>query len=128
MSGAVSYRKLHTFIRIRFALLSRAFPSRMRKPPSYTQLREILVGLNKDDLEAAFRQHAGALATPTGDAAIAADAKALRGSFDAVDDRNAALVLSLFVAGVRVIPARPTPAEASKEKPAPQAPVAPPWP
>ena len=38
MSGAVSYRKLHTFIRIRFALLSRAFPSRMRKLPSYTQL------------------------------------------------------------------------------------------
>jgi hypothetical protein len=56
MSGAVSYRKLHSFIRIRFRLLSQAFPSRMRKPPSYTQLREILVGLNKDDLEAAFRQ------------------------------------------------------------------------
>ena len=26
MSEAVSYRKLHSFIRIRFALLSRAFP------------------------------------------------------------------------------------------------------
>ncbi|MFL5286101.1 MAG: ISAs1 family transposase, partial [Rhodopila sp.] len=121
MSGAVSYRKLHTFIRIRFALLSRAFPSRMRKPPSYTQLREILVGLNKDDLEAAFRQHAGALATPTGDAAIAADAKALRGSFDAVDDRNAALVLSLFVAGERIILAHRTVDEKSNEIPALQA-------
>ena len=96
MSGALSYRKLHSFIRIRFTLLSQAFPSRMRKPPSYTQLREILDGLDKDALEAAFRQHAGALANPTGEAAIAADAKALRGSFDAMDDRNAALVLSLF--------------------------------
>lgn len=124
MSGAVSYRKLHTFIRIRFALLSRAFPSRMRKPPSYTQLREILVGLNKDDLEAAFRQHAGALATPTGDAAIAADAKALRGSFDAVDDRNAALVLSLFVAGERIILAHRTVDEKSNEIPALQALIA----
>src|SRR4051794_15465517 len=124
MSGAVSYRKLHTFIRIRFALLSRAFPSRMRKPPSYTQLREILVGLNKDDLEAAFRQHAGALATPTGDAAIAADAKALRGSFDAVDDRNAALVLSLFVAGEGGRLADRPRAEERKENPGVQALIA----
>jgi hypothetical protein len=124
MSGAVSHRKLHTFIRIRFALLSRAFPSRMRKLPSYTQLREILVGLNKDDLEAAFRQHAGALATPTGDAAIAADAKALRGSFDAVDDRNAALVLSLFVAGERIILAHRTVDEKSNEIPGLQALIA----
>lgn len=50
MSGAVSYRKLHSFIRIRFVLLSQAFPSRMRKPPSYTQLREILVGLKRTTL------------------------------------------------------------------------------
>lgn len=125
MSGAVSYRKLHSFIRIRFALLSRAFPSRMRKPPSYTQLREILVGLNKDDLEAAFRQHAGALVnTTTGDAAIAADAKALRGSFDAMDDRNAALVLSLFVADERIILAHRTVDETSNEIPALQALIA----
>ena len=105
-------------------MLSQAFPSRMRKPPSYTQLREILVGLNKDDLEAAFCQHAGALATPTGDAAIAADAKALRGSFDAVDDRNAALVLSLFVAGERIILAHRAIDEKSNEIPALQALIA----
>jgi predicted transposase YbfD/YdcC len=124
MSGAISYRKLHSFIRIRFALLNRAFPSRMRKPPSYTQLREILVGLDKDDLEAAFRQHAGALANLTGEAAIAADAKALRGSFDAVDDRNAALVLSLFVAGERIILAHRAIDEKSNEIPALQALIA----
>src|SRR3954468_3828574 len=74
MSGAVSYRKLHTFIRIRFALLSRAFPSRMRKPPSYTQLREMRVGWTKAALESACRRHAGARTAPTGDAAISADA------------------------------------------------------
>jgi len=124
MSGAVSYRKLHSFIRIRFPLLSRAFPSRMRKPPSYTQLREILIGLNQDDLEAAFRQHAGALANATGEAAIAADGKALRGSFDAMDGRNAALVLSLFVAGERIILAHRAIDEKSNEIPALQALIA----
>jgi predicted transposase YbfD/YdcC len=124
ISGAVSYRKLHTFIRIRFPLLSQAFPSRMRKPSSYTQLREILVGLNKDDFEAAFRHHAGPLVSTTADAAIAADAKALRGSFDAMDGRNAALVLSLFVAGERIILAHRTVDENSNEIPALQALIA----
>src|SRR3954464_1269958 len=68
MSGAVSYRKLHTFIRIRFALLSRAFPSRMRKPPSYTQLREFLGGLKKDHFGGGFPQQGGAPPPPPGGA------------------------------------------------------------
>lgn len=121
LSGAVSYRKLHSFIRIRFQLLHQVFPSRMRKPPSYTRLREILVGLDKDDLEAAFRQHAGALADPNGEHAIAADGKTLRGSFDAMAGRNAAQILSLFVTGERIILAHRNVDEKSNEIPALQA-------
>jgi predicted transposase YbfD/YdcC len=118
LSGAASYRKLHSFIRIRFQLLSQAFPSKMRKPLSYSRLREILVGLNKDELEAAFRPHAGALVGATHDGAIAADGKTLRGSFDAMDDRNAAQMLSLFVAGERIILAHRDIEEKSNEIPA----------
>jgi predicted transposase YbfD/YdcC len=121
MSGAVSYRKLHSFIRIRFPLLSRAFPSKMRKAPSYSRMREILVELNKDDLEAAFRQHAGALFDPDADYAIAGDGKTLRHSFDAMDDRHAAQILSLFVAGERIILAHRDIDEKSNEIPAMQA-------
>lgn len=121
MSGAVSYRKLHSFIRIRFHLLSQAFPSRMRKPPSYSQVRAILVGLKQDELEAALRPHAAALANVTGEGAIAADAKALRGSFDAMDNRNAAQILSLFVAGERIVLAHRGIDEKSHEIPALQA-------
>jgi len=121
MSGAVSDRKLHSFIRIRFPLLSHAFPSKMRKAPSYSRMRELLVELNKDDLEAAFRQHAGALFDLDADYAIAGDGKTMRHSFDAMDDRNAAQILSLFVAGERIILAHRDIDEKSNEIPAMQA-------
>jgi DDE_Tnp_1-associated len=124
LSGAISYSKLHTFIRVRFKLLNAAFPSKMRKPPSYSQMREILVGLDASELETAFRKHAADLVEPGVGQVIAADGKALRGSFDGMDDRNAAQVLSAFLTGDQIILAHVVIAEKSNEIPALQALVA----
>lgn len=56
LSGARSYRQIHTLIRIRLELLNAAFPSiALRRAPAYTSVRGILRQLDQDALEQAFR-------------------------------------------------------------------------
>ena len=62
--------------------------------------------LGRDDLEAAFRRHADELngtLRVTGKRTIALDGKALRGSFDHLNDRQAAHVLSAFASDAALI-------------------------
>ena len=64
---------------------------------SYIVFRLILQGVDPNALEAAFRRHAANVPTPPGEpgrAAIAADGKTLRGSFDAFADQKAAHMMS----------------------------------
>ncbi len=52
LSGARSYRQIHTLIRIRLSLLNAAFPSAaLRRAPAYTSVRGILRQLDPDELE-----------------------------------------------------------------------------
>src|SRR5664279_1292884 len=98
LSGATSYRKMHGFITVHFPRLSVMFPSKMRRAPCYAQIRNIIAGLNRTDMEQAFRLHADGLSRVLDDASgdseelrvLAGDGKAMRGSFDALQDKKAA--------------------------------------
>lgn len=128
LSGARSYRQIHTLIERRLAILNAAFPqAALRRAPAYTSVRGILQQLDPAELERAFRQHAQGLdrccaAAPSRFVAI--DGKTLRQSFDAFADRKAAHVLSAFAVDHRIILAHEVVDEKSNEIPAAQALVA----
>jgi hypothetical protein len=94
LSGARSYRRIHTLIDRRLAILNAAFPqAALRRAPAYTSVRGILQRLDPAELEQAFRRHADGLDRSCADAPsrfIAIDGKTLRQSFDAFADRKAA--------------------------------------
>lgn len=96
VAGANSYRQMHEFIRVHFEVLNDAFGLGLRGPPSYTGLRDILLNIDAEALETAFRHHASALAAPPseGPVAVAIDGKTLRGSFDAFREHKAVHMLS----------------------------------
>jgi hypothetical protein len=128
LSGARSYRQIHTLIDRRLALLNAAFPAAaLRRAPAYTSVRGILQGLDPADLEEAFRRHADGLdrigaAGPS--RFVAVDGKTLRQSFDAFADRKAAHVLGAFAVDHRIILAHAVIDEKSNEIPAAQALIA----
>src|SRR3954454_22050527 len=62
VSGARSYRHIHTLIDRRLGLLDAAFPgAALRRAPAYTSVRGILQRLDEAELEQAFRGHAEGL-------------------------------------------------------------------
>ena len=62
LSGARSYRQIHTLIDRRLAILNAAFPqAALRRAPAYTSVRGILQRLDPAELERAFRRHAEGL-------------------------------------------------------------------
>src|SRR5215211_241521 len=141
VSGARSYRQIHTLIDRRLGLLNAAFPgaalrraqpcggrslaagAALRRAPAYTSVRGILQGLDEAELEQAFRGHAEGLDHTCGASPsrfVAIDGKTLRGSFDAFADRKAAHVLSAFAVDHRIILAHEVVGETSNEIPAVQ--------
>ena len=46
LGGAVSYREIHSFIKVRFVLLRNTLGLGWRKPISYTQLRLVIQGMD----------------------------------------------------------------------------------
>ena len=139
MSGATSYRAMRTFIRERNATLAALYGVGLRAAPALNTLRDLLHRLDADALEAAFRHHAeGLLTAAAGDDAsddasddaapasrcrpvIALDGKALRQSFDRVNDRKAAHVLSAFASESALILAHMDVDDKSNEIPAVEA-------
>jgi hypothetical protein len=124
-AGAVSYRQVHTFIRVHRDRLNAVFGVSLRKAPAYTTVRFILRGLDGAQLERVFRQHAAELSTPQAHESndpicVAIDGKTLRGSFDAFNDRKAAHVLSAFASDSQIILGHLAIAEKSNEIPAAQ--------
>src|SRR5206468_2870290 len=56
VSGARSYRQIHTLIDRRLGLLNAAFPgAALRRAPAYTSVRGILQGLDEGEIEKACR-------------------------------------------------------------------------
>lgn len=127
LSGAVSYRQVHAFIKAHLDRLNAAFDLSLKRAPAYSSVRFILHGLDGAALESAFRRHAatlGAGATNASDAAkpvcVAIDGKTLRGSFDAFNDRKAAHLMSAFAHDDQIILAHLAIDEKSNEIPAVQ--------
>jgi hypothetical protein len=126
LAGARSYRQVHGFIRTHLNRLNSAFDVSLRRAPAYSSVRFILHGLDADEIERVFRQHAAGLTEPPAEgagfpAAVAIDGKTLRGSFDAFHDRKAAHVLSAFAADEQIILGHVAIDDKSNEIPAAQA-------
>src|SRR3954468_22667620 len=118
LAGATSYQKIITFIAVQRDRLNAAFGACLRRAPAVNTLRRLL---ERDDLEAAFRRYAQELngtVQVTGKRTIALDGKTLRGSFDYLNDRTAAHVLSAFASDAALILAHQEVAGAPGEIPA----------
>lgn len=114
VTGANSYRGIHTFIETHRGRLNAAFGLSWKRAPAYTAIRYILRGLDPEVIEQVFRKHA-ALLQPENlevDASdskkakmktVAIDGKVLRHSFDSFNDRKAAQILSAFSTGSALI-------------------------
>jgi hypothetical protein len=130
LAGARSYRQVHGFIRTHLNRLNGGFGVSLRRAPAYSSVRFILRGLDADEMERVFREHAATLAeVPAAEGAsippaVAIDGKTLRGSFDAFHDRKAAHVLSAFAADGQIILGHLAITEKSNEIPAAQAMIA----
>jgi hypothetical protein len=124
VSGANSYRTIHSFIDVHLSRLRDAFGVTWRKAPAYTTIRWILQQLNPSSVEAAFRHHATVLdkaASGDGRRHVAIDGKALRRSFDNFSDRRTAHLLSAFASDNALVLAHIDCDDKSNEIPAVQA-------
>src|SRR4051812_30987621 len=93
LAGATSYRGILTFIGVHRERLNAVFGARLRRAPAVNTLRGLFLALEAAELEAAFREHARALADRTpasGPRVIALDGQTLRRSFDHLNDEEAA--------------------------------------
>lgn len=123
LSGARSYRGVITFLHHRHALLNEHFGTRLKRAPAVNTLRTVLQALDRDALEAVFRRHARGLLeqVPTaGRPVIALDGKTLRGSFDHLNDKKAAQILTAFACDAAIVLAHTQIDEKSNEIPAAQ--------
>lgn len=123
LSGAKSYRGIITFLEQRREHLNRHFEADLKRAPAVNTLRTVLQSLPTEALEAAFRRHAKAL-LPEGEAGerpvIAIDGKTLRGSFDPLNGRKAARILTAFASASAIVLAHTEIEDKSNEIPAAQ--------
>src|SRR4051794_9189619 len=111
LAGATSYRGILVFIAVHRERLNAVFGAALRRAPAVNTLRALVLALDPAELEAAFRRHAGGLSggVPAGGVpgggpgVIALDGKTLKRSFDHLNDRAAAQVLSAFAGEAALI-------------------------
>ena len=106
LCGAQGYKDIERFIAIHFKKLSRKFRLKWTNRPAYTTIRNIILGIDKDSLEKAFREYAEYLEKLDKSAnikCIAIDGKTVRGSFDNFNDQNAIHILNTFLSGKNLI-------------------------
>ena len=97
LSGSRSLWTMEVFIDEQLTSLNRLFGTSWRKAPCWVAIREFLLGLDEQELERAFREHAHRQASPPpGRQFIAIDGKASRGSADRVKDVASRQLVSAF--------------------------------
>ena len=99
LSNAKSYRDISRFIRVRFEVLKEHFGLTWKKAPGYTTVRNIIMGVDSEELEACFRGYTQSVidgANVNSIGSIAFDGKTLRGSYDHFHDKRATQILSMF--------------------------------
>jgi hypothetical protein len=121
LAGAASYRGIRVFIGVHRERLNTTFGARFRRAPAVNTVRALFQALDPAEVEAAFRRHAGELsdaAPASGPRVIALDGKTLKRSFDHLNDRAAAHVLSAFACEAALILAHQEVRDAPDEIPA----------
>lgn len=105
MSGADSYRKIKIFMAENFIFLKENFNLKWRQPPAYTAIRKIILGVDSKEMEKAFRKYSKTIADPDSEkyAFISMDGKAIRGSFDNLNDQKMIQIFSVFLTDKNII-------------------------
>lgn len=93
LSNAKSYRNIEAFITAGLRRLNKTFQIKWKRSPDYTQIRNIIIAIEKDSMEKAFRMYSMELSEPPVANKkcrkyIAFDGKALRGSIDRFQDKK----------------------------------------
>ena len=123
LAGATSYRGILVFITVHRERLNAVFGTTLRRAPAVNTLRALFQALDPAALETAFRHHARELsdaAARPGPRVIALDGKTLKRSFDHLNDKAAAHVLSAFACEAALILAHQEVGGAPEEIPAAQ--------
>lgn len=105
LSGAVSYRKVHSFMNEHFKYLKRKFNLTWKRCPAYSSIRHIIQGVDPKEMEKAFRKYSMILAELDleNHYFVNLDGKSLRGSFDHFEDAKAIQLFSAFLTGKDII-------------------------
>jgi hypothetical protein len=108
LCGAISYRKIHIFIAQKFLQLKEILGLKWRKPPAYTTIRGIIHGVDEQSLEEQYRLYTQDLISnfghrTTGKKFAAGDGKALRNSYNHMEDQKAKQVFSIFDTDLDII-------------------------
>ena len=107
LSGADSYRKICSFIKKKLKKYKKQFGVKWKKSPSYSTIRNIILGVDSLSLEDAFRKHAEALSSAMLEVntkvALAFDGKVIRGSFDHFKNQSSIQFLSVFCQNNNII-------------------------
>lgn len=121
LSGATSYRKIHTFIVVHYDTLNDIFDLNWKRMPAYTTIRNIIQGVSGSKLEQAFREYSKELGETEGKKKlVGCDGKVLRGSFDHFNDQKAIQIFSVFLSDSRIILAHEEIEEKTNEIPVAQ--------
>lgn len=105
LSGADSYRKIATYIKLKYDFLNKEFNLNWKKLPAYSTIRNIIKSISAEELEKVFRAYNLELLKGkiSDNAVIAFDGKVLRGSFDNFNDQNAIQILTAFLVEEKII-------------------------
>lgn len=99
LSNSKSYRDIARFMKKNHSKLNNYFGQAWKKAPSYTTVRNIIQGTDKQGLEACFRAYSKSLSEPVEKGSfvgVAVDGKVLCGSYDHFQDKKAVQILSFF--------------------------------
>jgi predicted transposase YbfD/YdcC len=124
LAGAASYRGIVVFIRVHRERLNMVFRAGLRRAPAVNTLRHLFQALDPAALEATFRRHARQLSESVLAPelrVVALDGKTLRRSFDHLNERPAAHVLSAFASEAALVLAHQEVDATGDEIPAAQA-------
>lgn len=117
LSGAYSYRKIHSFFLAHFVELKAHLNLTWERVPAHTTLRDIIQKSDKASIEHQFRLYSAGLASDQSGRFICGDGKVLRGSFDHMEDQKAIQLFSIFAANDDLILAHEDIADKTNEIP-----------
>jgi hypothetical protein len=100
LCGAISYRKMHTFITIHFEKLKNLLGLTWKKPPAYTSIQGIITRIDVESFEQVYRAYVRDMSQMSQLNQtlrfLGCDGKTLRGSYDHLDSQKARQVFSIF--------------------------------